>query len=86
MESSFCPYDFSIAYVVKFFGPSGSLAVENKPNKVRTGFFRFSAVSYVPARWAISPAANSLSLGPLAGCHLWQSAGAPCAQVSSVSG
>jgi hypothetical protein len=67
MESSFCSYDFNIAYAAKFFGPSGSLTVENKPNKVRTRFFRFSAVSHVPARRAISPAANSLSLRAL-GC------------------
>jgi hypothetical protein len=39
MESSFCSYNFSIAYAVKFFGPSASLAVENKPNKVGTRFF-----------------------------------------------
>jgi hypothetical protein len=56
LESSFCSYNSSIAYAVKFFGPSGSLAVENKPNKVRTRFFRFSAVSRVLARLAISPA------------------------------
>jgi hypothetical protein len=62
MESSFWFHNFNIAYVVKFFGPSASLAVENKPNKVRTRFFRFLAVSHVPARRAISPAANSLSL------------------------
>jgi hypothetical protein len=86
MESSFCSYNFSIAYAVKFFGPSGSLAVENKPNKVRTRFFRFSAVRHVPARRAISPAANSLSLRPLAGRHRWQLAGAHCAQVSAISG
>jgi len=66
MESSFCSHNFNIAYAVKFFGPSGSFAVENKPNKVRTRFFRFSAVSHVPARRAISPAANSLSLRALA--------------------
>jgi hypothetical protein len=70
LESSFCSYNFSIAYAVKFFGPSASLAVENKPNKVRTRFFRFLAVSHVPARRAISPAANSLSLRALAGCRL----------------
>jgi len=29
LESSLCSYNFNIAYVVKFFGPSGSLAVEN---------------------------------------------------------
>jgi hypothetical protein len=65
LESSSCSYNFSIAYVVKFFGPSASLTVENKPNKVRTRFFRFSAVSHVPARRAISAAANSLSLRAL---------------------
>jgi hypothetical protein len=86
MESSFCPYNFSIAYAVKFFDPSGSLAVENKPNKVRTRFFRFPAVSRVPARRAISPAANSLSLRALAGCHRSQLAAAQYAQVSSISG
>jgi hypothetical protein len=86
LESSFCSYNFSIAYAVKFFGPSGSLAVENKPNKVRTRFFRFSAVSHVPARRAIIPAANSLPLRVLAGCHRSQSAGAHYAQVSSISG
>ena len=75
MESSFWSHNFSIAYAVKFFGPSGSLAVENKPNKVRTRFFRFSAVRHVPARWAISPAANSLFLRALAGCYRSQSAG-----------
>jgi len=77
MESSYCSYNFSIAYAVKFFGPSASLAVENKPNKVRTGFFRFSAVSHVPARRAISPAANSLSLCALAGYHRSQLAAMP---------
>ena len=41
MESSFCSYNFSIAYAVKFFGPSGWQSFENKPNKVRTRFFRF---------------------------------------------
>jgi hypothetical protein len=86
LESSFCSYNFSIAYAVKFFGPSGSLAVENKPNKVRTRFFRFPAVNHVPARRAISPAANSLSLRALAGCHRWQLAGAHYAQVPSISG
>jgi hypothetical protein len=86
MESSFCSYNFSIAYAVKFFGPSASLAVENKPNKVRTRFFRFSAVGRVPARRAISPAANSLSLRALAGCHRSQLAGAHYARVSSISG
>jgi len=74
LESSLWSHYFSIAYAVKFFGPSGSLAVENKPNKVGTQFFRFSAVSHVPARRAISPAANSLSLRALAGCHRSQSA------------
>jgi len=77
LESSSCSYNFSIAYVVKFFGPSASLVVENKPNKVRTRFFRFSAVSHVPARRAISPAANSLSLRALAGCYRWQLAAMP---------
>jgi len=86
MESSSCSYNFSIAYAVKFFGPSGSLTLENKPNKVRTRFFRFSAVSHVPARWPISPAANSLSLRALTGCHHWLLAGAQHAQASSVSG
>jgi hypothetical protein len=86
LESSFCCYNFNIAYAVKFFGPSGSLAVENKPNKVRTRFFRFSAVIYAPARRAISPAANSLSLRALAGCHPLQLAGAHHAQVPSISG
>jgi hypothetical protein len=69
------PHNFNVAYVVKFFGPSRSLTVENKPNKVRTRFFRFSAVSHVLARRAITPAANSLSLRPLAGCHRSQLAG-----------
>jgi hypothetical protein len=86
LESSFCSYNFSIAYVVKFFGPSGSLAVENKPNKVRTGFFRFWAVGRVPARRAISPAANSLFLRALPGCRRWHLAGAHRAQASSISG
>jgi len=86
LESSFCSYNFNIAYAVKFFGPSGLLAVENKPNKFRTGFFSFSAVSHVPARRAISPAANALSLRALAGCHRWQLAGAHYAQSPSVSG
>jgi hypothetical protein len=86
LESSFWSYNISIAYAVKFFGPSGSLAVENKPNKVRTRFFRFSGVSHVPARRAISPAANSLSLRALTGCHRRQLAGAHYAQVSSISG
>jgi len=86
MESSLWFHNFSIAYTVKFFGPSASLSVENKPNKVRTRFFRFSAVRHVPARRAISPAANSLSLRALAGCHRWQLAGAHYAQVSAVSG
>ena len=69
LESSFCLYNFNIAYAVKFFGPSASFAIENKPNKVRTRFFRFSAVSHMPARRAISPAANSLSLRALEGCY-----------------
>jgi hypothetical protein len=86
LESSLCSHNSSIAYGVKFFGPSASLAVENKPNKVRTRFFRFSAVRDVPARQAISPAANSLSLRALAGCHRWQLAAAHHAQVSSISG
>jgi hypothetical protein len=86
LESSFCFYNFNIAYAVKFFGLSASLAVENKPNKVRTRFFRFSAVSHVPARRAINPAANSLFLRALAGCHRSQSAGAHYAQVPSISG
>jgi hypothetical protein len=86
LESSSCFHNFSIAYAVKFFGPSASLAVENKPNKVRTRFFRFSAGSHVPARRAISPAANSLSLRVLAGCHRSQLAGAHYAQVPSISG
>jgi len=86
MESSLWSHNFSIAYAVKFFGPSASLAVENKPNKVRTRFFTFSVVSHVPVRRAISPAANSLSLRALAGCHRWQLAGAHYAQVSSISG
>jgi hypothetical protein len=86
MESSFCSHNFNIAYVVKFFGPSASLAVENKTNKVRTRFLRFSAVRHVPARQAISPAANSLSLRALAGYHRSQLAGAHYAQVSSISG
>ena len=86
LELSFFPHNFSIAYAVKFFGPSGSLAVENKANKVRTRFFRFSAVSHVPARRASSPAANRLSLRALAGCHRSQLAGAHYAQVPSVSG
>jgi len=76
LESSSWSHNFSIAYAVKFFGPSGSLAVENKPNKVRTRFFRFSAVSHVPAWRAINPAANSLSLRALAGCYRSQLAGA----------
>jgi hypothetical protein len=86
LESSLCSYNFSIAYAVKFFGPSGSLAVENKANKVRTQFFRFSPVSHVPARRAISPAANLLSLRALAGCHRSQLAGAYCARFPSISG
>jgi hypothetical protein len=86
LESSLWFHNFSVAYAVKFFGPSGSLAVENKLNKVRTRFFRFLAVSHVPARRAISPAANSLSLRALAGCHRWQLAGAHPAQVPSISG
>jgi hypothetical protein len=86
LESSLWFHNFSIAYAVKFFGLSASLAVENKPNKVRTGFFRFSGVSRVPARRAISPAANSLSLRALAGCHRSQLAGAHYAQVPSISG
>ena len=69
LESSLWSHNVSIAYPVKFFGPSGSLTVENKPNKVRTRFFRFSVVSRVPARRAISPAPNSLSLRALAGCY-----------------
>jgi len=85
MESSLWSHNFSIAYAVKFFGPSGSLAVENKTNKVRTRFFRFSAVRHVPARRAISLAANSLSLRDLAGCHRSQLGAAHYAQVSSVS-
>ena len=56
MESSLWSHNFTIAYAVKFFGPSGSLTIENKPHKVRTRFFRFSAVSRVLARLAISPA------------------------------
>jgi hypothetical protein len=86
MESSFCSYNFSIAYAVKFFGPSGWQSFENKPNKVRTRFFRFSAVSRVPARRAISPAANSLSLRALAGCRRSLLAGAHYAQVPWISG
>jgi len=77
MESSLWSHNFSVAYAVKFFGPSGSLAVENKPNKVRTRFFRFSAVRHVPARRAISPGANSLSLRALAGRHRWRLAAIP---------
>jgi hypothetical protein len=86
MESSLWFHNFSIAYSVKFFGPSGSLAVENKPNKVRTRFLSFSAVSRVAARRAISPAANSLSLRALAACDRSQLAGAHYAQVPSVFG
>jgi hypothetical protein len=86
LESSLWSHNFIIAYAVKFFGLSGSLTVENKPNKVRTRFFRFLAVSQVPAQRAISPAANSLSPRALAGCDRWQLAGAHHAQVPSVSG
>jgi hypothetical protein len=86
MELSLWSHNFIIAYAVKFFGPSASFAVENKPNKVRTRFFRFLAVSRVPARRAISPAANSLSLSALAGCHRSQLAGAHYAQVPWISG
>jgi hypothetical protein len=86
MESSLWSHNFSIAYAVKFFGPSASLTVENKPNKVRTRFFRFPAVRHVPARRAISPAANPLSLRDLAGCYRWRLAGAHYSQVPSISG
>jgi hypothetical protein len=58
----------------KFFGRCMLMIVSHPfrfvkyiiPNKVRTRFFRFPAVSRVPARRAISPAANSLSLRALA--------------------
>ena len=86
LESSLLSHNFIIAYAVKFFGPSGSLAVENKPNKVRTRFFRFSAVSHVPARRAISPAANSLSLRALAGCHRSQLAAMPSGLMGEFNG
>jgi hypothetical protein len=82
MESSLWSHNFSIAYAVKFFGPSAPLSIENKPNKVRTPFFRFSTVRRVLAWRAISTAANSLSLRALAGCHRWQLAGAHYAQGS----
>jgi hypothetical protein len=77
MESSLWSHNSSIAYVVKFFGPSGSLAIENKANKVRTRFFGFSAVRHVPARRAIGSASNALSLRALAGCHRSQLAAMP---------